>query len=60
MGFSRQEHWSGLPYLSPGDLLDPVIKSRSPTLQVDSYIDIVEEMHTEIMGNLSHSLEFVC
>ena len=23
MGFSRQEHWSGLPFSSPGDLLDP-------------------------------------
>ena len=23
MGFSRQEHWSGLPWPSPGDLLDP-------------------------------------
>ena len=21
MGFSRQEYWSGLPFLSPGDLL---------------------------------------
>ena len=23
MGFSRQEYWSGLPYLPPGDLPDP-------------------------------------
>ena len=23
MGFSRQEYWNGLPYPSPGDLLDP-------------------------------------
>ena len=23
MGFSRQEYWSGLPFLSPGDLPDP-------------------------------------
>ena len=23
MGFSRQEHWSGLPFPSPWDLLDP-------------------------------------
>ena len=27
MGFSRQEYWSGLPCPSPGDLLDPGIKS---------------------------------
>ena len=26
MGFSRQEHWSGLPFPSPGDLPDPGIK----------------------------------
>ena len=26
MGFSRQEYWSGLPFPSPGDLLDPGIK----------------------------------
>ena len=34
-GFSRQEHWSGLPRLPPGDLPDPGIQSmslRSPTL----------------------------
>jgi len=29
MGFSRQEHWSGLPFLSLGDLPDPRIKSIS-------------------------------
>ena len=23
MGFSRQEYWSGLPFLPPGDLLNP-------------------------------------
>ena len=23
MGFSRQEYWSGLPFLPPGDLPDP-------------------------------------
>ena len=36
MGFSRQECWSGLPFLSPGDLPNPGIKSRSPTPQADS------------------------
>ena len=29
MGFSRQEYWSGLPCLSPGDLPDPRIKPES-------------------------------
>ena len=35
MGFSRQEYWSGLPCLSPGDSLDPGIKfvsHESPAL----------------------------
>ena len=26
MGFSRQEHWSGLPFPSPGELPDPGIE----------------------------------
>ena len=32
MGFPRQEHWSGLPFPSPGDLPDPGIKLTSPAL----------------------------
>ena len=32
MGFSRQEHWSGLPFPSPGDLPDPGIEPGSPAL----------------------------
>ena len=36
MGFSRQEYWSGLPFLPPGDLLRPGIEPTSPALQADS------------------------
>ena len=36
MGFSRQEYWSGLPFPSPEDLLDPGIEPGSPTLQADT------------------------
>ena len=36
MEFSRAEHCSGEPFPSPGDLPNPGIKPRSPTLQVDS------------------------
>ena len=36
MGFSRKEYWSGLPFPSPGDLPNPGIEPRSPTLQADS------------------------
>ena len=32
MGFPRQEYWSGLPFPSPGDLLDTGIKPISPAL----------------------------
>ena len=31
-----QEYWSGLSCLSPGDLPNPGVEPRSPTLQVDS------------------------
>ena len=34
--FSRQEYWSGLPFPSPGDLPDPGIEPRSPSLQADA------------------------
>ena len=32
VGFSGQEYWNGLPVPTPGDLLDPDIKPRSPAL----------------------------
>ena len=35
MGFSSQECWSGLPFLSLGDLPDPGIEPGSPALQAD-------------------------
>ena len=36
MGFPRQEHWSRLPFPSPGDLPNPAIEPESPELQADS------------------------
>ena len=36
MEFSRPEYWSGDSFPAPGDLPNPRIKARSPTLQVDS------------------------
>ena len=32
MGFSGQEYWNRLPFPSPGDLPDPGIKPKFPTL----------------------------
>ena len=36
IGFSRQEYWSGLPFLSPEDLIEPGTEPASPALQEDS------------------------
>ena len=38
MGFSRPECWSGLPFPSPGDLPNPGIEPRSPSLQADALL----------------------
>ena len=35
MGFSRKEHWSGLPSPPPGNLPDPGIEPVSSALQED-------------------------
>ena len=37
VGFSRQEYWSGLPFPSPEDLLDPGMESGCPILQADCF-----------------------
>ena len=36
MGFSKQEHWRGEPFPSPGDLPNPGIKPQFLAMQVDS------------------------
>ena len=36
MVFPRQEHWSELPFPTPGDIPDAGIESGSPTLLADS------------------------
>ena len=43
--FSRQEYWSGFPFLSPGDLPGPRIEPRSQTLQADSLPSEPPEKH---------------
>ena len=49
MGFSRQEHWNGLPFPSPGDLPNPGIEFRSPALQSDALLS--ESPGKLIMGS---------
>ena len=50
MEFSRPEYWSGLPCSSPGNLPNPGIEPRSPTLQADS-------LATELQGKPSHMMK---
>ena len=38
MGFPRQEYWSGLPFPSPGDLLNPGTEPASPALAGELFI----------------------
>ena len=46
MGFSRQEYWSGLPFAPPGELPNPGIEPRSPTLLADALpTEICEKSH---------------
>ena len=45
MGFSRQEYWSGLPCLPPGDLPDPGIEPWSAALQAGDLQSRDRERH---------------
>ena len=38
MEFSRQKYWSGLPFPSPGALLNPGMETVCPALQADSLL----------------------
>ena len=44
-GFCRQEYWSGVPFPSPRDLLDPGIEPRSPTLRADALTSAPQGKH---------------
>ena len=53
MGFSRQEHWSGLPCPAPGQLLNPGIEPRplpSPTLASGSFTTSTTWEAPQIIG----------
>ena len=55
MGFLRQEYWSEVPFLSPGDLPDPEIEPGSPALQADSLPS--EPPGKLCLGLLSHKMK---
>ena len=50
MELSRQEYWSGLPFLSPGDFPDLGIELGSPALQEDSLL-------SEPLGKPKHNAD---
>ena len=45
LGFSGQEHWSGLPRPPPGDLPNPGIEPASPALQAGSTTAVLGRTH---------------
>ena len=53
IGVSRQENWSGLPFLSPGDLPNLGIEPGSPALLADSLL-------TELPVKQFHMAGFKC
>ena len=58
LGFLRQEYWSRLPFLSPGDLPDPGIEPVSPALQEDCLLMSHQGSPIPILGimTLRHRL----
>ena len=52
MGFSRQGHWNGLPFPSPGDLPDPGIEPKSPALWADTLPSEPPEIAHEVAKKL--------
>ena len=59
MGFPRQEHWSGLPFPSPGDIPDPGIKHGFSRLLADSLLSEPQGRHylMTVMENNSYKLK---
>ena len=52
MEFIRQGYWSGLPFLSPGDLPDPGIEPKSPALQADSLLSDFYDLNHDYNDDL--------
>ena len=55
MGFSRQEYWTGLPFPSPENFLNPGIKRGSPALQTD-----YRGSYWEVLNNFIWSIKYWC
>ena len=57
MGFSRQEHWSGLPFPFPGDLPDPGTEPMSPALAGGFFNWATWEAQEQISSTLNDNLK---
>ena len=49
MEFPRPEYWTEYPFPSPGDLPNPGIELRSPTLQADALTSASPELRGYIL-----------
>ena len=56
MEFFRQEYWSGLPFLSPGDLPSLGLKPRSPALQARLFTSLSHQGLSKIIQSISIDL----
>ena len=56
VGFPRQEHWSGLPFPSPGDFPDPEIKPTSPAPLNPCILQIFRKLKYFTAANFVSSL----
>ena len=57
MEFSRQEYWSGLPFLSPGDLPSRGIELASPAL-AGGFYPTEPPMLVSLLGHRTDGISF--
>ena len=60
MGFSRKEHWSGLPFPSPGNLPNPGIEPGSPAFQAEALTSEPPGSPIRALGDTKGEMEAIC
>ena len=58
VGFSRQEHWSGLPYPSLGDLPDPGMRPNCPEVKIVEARWWLRMIHYSIFSTFVYAYNF--